>query len=82
VPLPALYSDIGSKLLGINRELRDLYSNFTFLYRKAIKLQNEKNQIEALEKILRLIPDDRDPRHIHAADEIEKIKKIASQKKS
>jgi len=79
-PLPALYSEIGAKLLQVKTEIMGQYNNFMFLYKKARKLKNKERQHEILEKILLLIPDNKDPRHINAADEIKKIESSAEGK--
>ena len=72
-PLPGFYSEIEDRLLQVKAELMGQYNNFMFLYKKAAKLKNKERQHDILEKILLLIPDNKDFRHINAADEIKKI---------
>jgi len=73
LPLPPLYSEVAEHLYGMKAELREVYKNYMFLYKKAQRLNNTDRQVGVLENILRLIPDEHDPRHKMAAKALEAL---------
>ncbi len=73
VPLPIILSEMERKMQTAREELDTRYNNLVFSYKKAIKLKRYAQAKTDLERISRLIPDEKDDRHKEAIRLLVKI---------
>jgi len=73
VPKPIILSEMESKMHTAREELDSRYNNLVFSYKKAIKLKKYAQAKTDLERISRLIPDEKDERHKEAIRLLVKI---------
>lgn len=73
VPKPILLSEMENKMQRARDELDSRYNSLVFSYKQAIKLKRYSQSKRDLERILRLIPDEKDERHKEAIRLLVKI---------
>ena len=75
VPKPVILSEIESKMQSARTELDNRYNNLVFSYKKALKLKKYSQAKSELERIMLLIPDEKDERHKEVVLLLKKINK-------
>jgi hypothetical protein len=72
-PRPAILADMEAKMRAAQDELDTRYKDLLFSYKKAVKLKKFPQARTDLERILQLIPDEKDERHKEAVRLLKRI---------
>ena len=72
-PKPAILADMEAKMRAAQDELDNRYKDLQFSYKKAVKLKKFAQARTDLERILQLIPDEKDERHKEAVRLLKRI---------
>jgi pSer/pThr/pTyr-binding forkhead associated (FHA) protein len=72
-PKPVILSEMEKNMRSAKEELESRYNSLVFSYKKAVKLNNFTQARSELERIVQLIPDEKDERHKEAVRLLKKI---------
>ncbi|KPK31058.1 MAG: hypothetical protein AMK69_01510 [Nitrospira bacterium SG8_3] len=81
MPKPAILPEMEKNMRSAKEELDSRYNSLVFSYKKAVKLNNFTQARSELEKIVRLIPDEKDERHKEAVHLLKKISEYLRRRK-